>query len=196
MRARDIRPTRRNSRCSVEQLRTRLRHFSVVVAAIAAGSLAAPVAKADVLLTVASTNVTNLFGGASYLVDFNGTTVSGGTEFTFATSAANTRVAVFFSAECGVDGATTQNVNVDIVIDPAGSAPPVTAKPTAGSDVLCSGNGTTTATYPAYYIDGMVRTTVVAYYDVPSKGTHTIRVVLNGNLALSRLSNMSLIVMR
>src|SRR4051794_28527916 len=75
-----------------------LRHFGAAAAVVAAWSVAAPAARAEVLLAVANTNVTNLFGGASYLVDFNGTSAAGGTQFTFATSAANTRVAVFFSA--------------------------------------------------------------------------------------------------
>jgi hypothetical protein len=180
---------------STQSLRSSVKKGAIAIIGLMALAVTSA-ANAEVLLRAGQNNTRNLFGGASYIVDFNGTGVAGGTVFNFTTPAANTQLVVFFSAECGVEGATTKNVNVDIIIDPAGATGPEIIIPTDGSDILCSGNGTTTATDINFYIDGMTRVSLVGTYKVVPKGTHTIQVRLNGNLALSRLSNMSLVVMR
>lgn len=173
---------------------TRLRSAAAALVCVAALFPISPL-QADILARAGQSDTRILFGGASYIIDFN-SSASGGTVYNFKTTAADTQIAVFFSAECGVEGATNKSVDVDIIVDPAGSTPPYTLIPTAGGDILCSGNGTSTTSYPEYYIDGMVRVTVVAHAKIAPKGTHTIQVRLNGNSSLSRLHDLSLVVMR
>jgi hypothetical protein len=89
----------------------------------------------------------------------------------FATPAS--RVVVRFSAECAVGGPTTSWVNLDIIVDPAGAAPPAAIAPTATTDnAFCSGNGTAVA-------DGWVSAEVQGYAVLPA-GAHTVRVCVNG----------------
>lgn len=169
--------------------------LTTAILVLATLSIGASPARAEILARAGQSDTQIIYGGASYAVDFNGST-SGRTIYNFKTTQADTQVAKFFSAECGVDGATNKTVDVDIVVDPAGPTPPYTLIPTAGNDILCSGNGTTTAAYPAYYIDGMVRVTVVAHAKIAPKGTHTVEVIMNGKSNLSRLHAASLVVMR
>ena len=75
--------------------------FSAVMFGVAALLSASPAA-AEILVAQTRTTV-SIFGGATYAVDFNGA-AAGGTQFSFNTSAPNTRIVVLFNAECAVEG--------------------------------------------------------------------------------------------
>ena len=167
---------------------------TALMAASLATSWGVSTARADVLL--ARTWATPIvFGGASYTVDFNGGG-SGGTQFDFTTTQANTRVAIFFNAECAVDGATTNWVDIDILVDPAGPTAETITSPSNGDNALCSGNGNTTGSGGNFSLDGWVSAATITTLNLPSAGTHQIRVrVLGGNAGIARLDDMSLIVM-
>ena len=101
------------------------------MAAIAFIGLQAPVAHADILAF--SSNVGfQLFGAAPAPVDLSS---AGGAQNTlaFATPASDL-VEITFSAECSVWGTLFQYGTIQIVVDPAGAAPPVAIPPTAGFD--------------------------------------------------------------
>ncbi|WP_027134185.1 hypothetical protein [Geminicoccus roseus] len=155
----------------------------------------ASAASAEVLVAQTRTSPA-VYGGATYLVDFNGG-AAGGTQFQFTTSQRNTRVAIFFNAECAVEGSPSRWVNIDILVNPAGGTPETVVAPSNGDNALCSGNGTSTASSGNFTLDGWVSAATIGTINLPVAGTHTIRVRVNGgNAGITRLDDMSLIVMR
>jgi hypothetical protein len=82
-----------------------------------------------------------------------------------------TTVVITLNAECSIGGATTNWLDVNIVIDPAGAAIPFQVSPSNSDNALCSGNGTFTVN------DGWVSavTQVVAF--LPG-GVHTVWVTV------------------
>ena len=167
--------------------------MGLLCGALAAATVGAGAAKAEILLTRTNTNAA-VFGGASYIVDFNGAD-AGGTSHTFTTGAANTRVVLMFNAECAVEGGTSQWLDVDILVDPAGPTAESAAPPSNGDNAFCSGNGTTSGNFT---LDGWVSAVTIATINLPQAGTHTVRVRVNsaGTSTLARLDDMSLVVMR
>lgn len=168
----------------------------VVPALLAAAPLALALgpgaARADVLVAQSRTTPA-IYGGASYLVDFNGA-AAGGTQFSFATVLPNQTVAIIVNAECAVDGGPDRWVGIDLQVDPAGAQDWITVTPTNGDNAFCSGNGTTTGIGD---LDGWVGATAVGYYTFPGPGLHQVRVRVNGSAGpLSRLDDMSLVVIR
>jgi hypothetical protein len=157
------------------------------MAAIALIGLQAPVAHADILAF--SSNVGfQLFGAAPAPVDLSSAAGAQNT-LAFATPAPDL-VEITFSAECSVWGTLFQYGTIQIVVDPAGAAPPVAIPPTAGfDDAFCSGNGVAT------YNDGWITPSMTVVTRVP-KGVHTVGVTANavaGATAL-RLDDLSITV--
>jgi hypothetical protein len=153
----------------------------------------APVAGHAEVLVAQSRTTPITFGGAAYLVDFNGA-AAGGTQFGFSTTAPNQIVAFIFNAECAVDGGPNLWVNIDLQVDPAGAVGWTTVAPTNGDNAFCSGNSTTTGIGD---LDGWVSAATVAYYSFPVPGLHQVRVRVDGASGpLSRLDDLSLVVMR
>lgn len=174
--------------CQSERCTARIRQTWLTgMAAIAFIGMQAPMAHADVLAF--SSNVGfQLFGAAPAPVDLSS---AGGAQNTlaFATPAPDL-VEITFSAECSVWGTLFQWGTIQIVVDPAGAAPPVAIPPTAGfDDAFCSGNGVAT------YNDGWVTPSMTVVTRVP-KGVHTVGVTANavaGAVAL-RLDDLSITV--
>lgn len=174
-----------------------MRASSFGAAMVAAGFTLAAVAlpaRAEVLLAQTRTSAA-VFGGATYFVDFNGAP-AGGTQFNFTTAAANTRVVVMFNAECAHQGGTQNWVDIDILVNPAGSAPEAAIAPSNGDNAFCSGNGTTTGGSGNFELDGWVSAATIGTVLLPQAGTHTVRVRVDGRSSVTRLDDMSLIVMR
>lgn len=152
-------------------------------------------ASAEILLAKTRTQAA-IYGGATYLVDFNGA-AAGGTEYTFTTAAANTRVILTFNAECAVEGNPTQWLDIDIVVDPAGATGETAAPPSDSDNALCSGNET-----PSDFLyasgDGWVSASTQATIVLPQAGTHKVKVRVNGSYTggIARLDDMSLVIMR
>ena len=168
------------------------RRPAVAISAGLAAWLWTSAADAAVLVAQARTDPI-VFGGATYLVDFNGS-APGGTQFQFTTSNPNTRVAIFFNAECAVDGAESKWVDVNILVNPAGPTPETAAEPSNGDNAFCSGNGTISSDFS---LDGWVSAATIATITLPAAGTHTVRVQVDGGHAgVTRFDDMSLIVMR
>lgn len=173
----------------------RASRVNAVATAILFGAMAAASpARAEVLLAQTQTSP-SVFGGATYIVDFNGA-AAGGTQFNFTTAAANTRVVVMFNAECAHQGGTQNWVDLDILVNPAGSAPEAAIAPSNGDNAFCSGNGTTTGGSGNFELDGWVSAATIGTVLLPQAGTHTVRVRVNGRSSVTRLDDMSLIVMR
>jgi hypothetical protein len=163
--------------------------------AVIAVCLWSSAANAEILVAATRTDAI-VFGGATYLVDFNGS-AAGGTEFQFSTGSANTRVVILFNAECAVEGEETRWVDINIVVDPAGPTGETTVAPSNGDNALCSGNGTSTATPSNFTLDGWVSAVTAATTVLPQAGTHKIKVRVDGGFAgVSRLDDLSLIVLR
>lgn len=158
------------------------------------GLLAVADARAEVLLASSTTSAAT-FGGATYIVDFNGS-AAGGTTHTFTTAEPNTRVMITFNAECAVDGPETRWVDIDILVNPAGPTAEYAVSPSNGDNAFCSGNGTTT-TPSSYALDGWVSAATVVAPLLPQAGNHTVRIRVNGaNAGVTRLDDMSLTVIR
>lgn len=161
--------------------------------ALASLIAAAPAARADILVAQTRTEAA-VYGGATYIVDFNGA-AGGGTQFTFETGGPNRRVIITFNAECAHQGATTNYVDIDILVDPAGPSPESAISPSNGDNAFCSGNGTTTGG-DTFLLDGWTSVATIATVVLPQAGTHTVRVRVNGRLSVTRLDDMSLVVFR
>jgi hypothetical protein len=147
-------------------------------------------ARSEVLLGVTYTEPI-IFGGASYLVDFNGKGTAGGETFTFSTTQPNTRVVITFNAECAVEGEAWKWADIDIIVDET------IVPPSNGDNAFCSGNGTTTASGSDFTLDGWVSASTQATMVLPKAGTHTVKVRVNGgNAGVTRLDDMSIVVQR
>jgi len=164
----------------------KLRSFVASLAMLAA-VVPASGAMAEVLVGATRTTAA-VYGGATYTVAFDG-----GSAFNFTTSGPSTRVVFMFNAECAVDGAPGQWVDIDILVNPAGAAPEAAVPPTNGDNAFCSGNGTDS---PGFTLDGWVSAAAIGVTTLPA-GTHSVRVRVNGGSAgVTRLDDMSLVVMR
>lgn len=151
-------------------------------------------ARAEILVAQTRTSPA-VYGGATYTVDFNGAAV-GGTTFNFSTTTPNTRVVLAFNAECAVDGNSFKWVDIDIMVNPAGPSAETAAAPSNSDNAFCSGNDT-----PSDFLfgdgDGWVSAITQATVLLPTAGSHTVRVRVNGaNSGVARLDDMSLIVWR
>lgn len=163
------------------------------LSALCAFTLMTGKARSEVLLGATYTEPI-IFGGASYLVDFNGKATAGGETFTFSTTQPNTRVVITFNAECAVDGDAFKWVDIDIIVDPAGSTGETVVSPSNSDNAFCSGNGTTSSNFAP---DGWVSAVTQATMVLPQAGTHTVKVRVNGGSAgVTRLDDMSLVVQR
>jgi hypothetical protein len=164
-----------------------------VLSALCAFTLVTGKARSEVLLGVTYTEPI-IFGGASYLVDFNGKGTPGGETFTFSTTQPNTRVVITFNAECAVEGEAWKWVDLDIIVDPAGSTGETVVPPSNSDNAFCSGNGTTSSNFG---LDGWVSATTQATMVLPEAGTHTVKVRVNGGSAgVTRLDDLSLVIQR
>lgn len=153
-----------------------------------------PAAHAEILVAQTRTSEA-IYGGATYTVDFNGAS-AGGTNFTFETTEANTRVMFIFNAECAVDGARTKWVGVDILLDPAVGGE-FAVSPSNGDNAFCSGDGTSTASGGDFTLDGWVSASTVATALIRTPGTHSVRVRVDGaNAGIARLDDMSFTVLK
>ena len=122
------------------------------------------------------------------LLDLNGP-AAGGTVLTFVTTAANTRVVIRFNAECAIAGATTNWLDVNILVNPAGPIGTVAVPPSDSDNALCSGNGTATVN------DGWVSAMTQATMILPVAGIHTISVQVDPVPdTVWRIDDLSLIV--
>jgi hypothetical protein len=163
-------------------------HYGVRTALAAMVSLAAfgspfPV-NAELLGT--TTNVVRQLSSGTLIVDLNGPSRAG-TDLSFKTSAPNTRVVVFFNAECAMAGSLFNWVDINILIDG------VVIFPTTDDNALCAGNGTTNGDP----IGSWVGASVSGNRIIPGAGTHTVRVVAtSAGGTLFRLDDISTIVMR
>ena len=180
-----IRSKRREAEVSY---RSRLLRCVAASALAVVTGLWASAASAEVLLF--SSNIQGQFFNSVGFVDLNGP-AAGGTTLSFSTTAANQRVSILFNAECAVEGAVSNYVDVDIVVDPAGSFGPFDAPPTNGDNALCSGNGTATAAS-----DGWVSAVTIATARPAVAGTHTVRVRVHPIFGAFFLDDLSLTVLR
>ncbi len=168
------------------------RKLAALALAALAGVLVASDARSDILATRTRTDA-SVYGGATYLVDWNGAT-AGGTTVGFTTSGANTKVIVMFNAECAVEGAVNKYVDIDLVVDPAGPTGEIVIPPSNGDNAFCSGNGTSTGS--PFTLDGWVSAALIGVVTLPQAGSHTLKVRVNGLSGVTRLDDMSLVVMR
>lgn len=83
------------------------------------------------------------------------------------------RLIIRFNAECAVGGGTSNWLNDDIYIDPAGATGLIIAPPSNSDNALCSGNGTAAH-------DGWVSAMTQAVVSVPEGGVHRVYVCVNG----------------
>lgn len=162
-----------------------------LLAALSLSMIVSTSAKADVLLAKTKTSP-SIFGGASYSVDFNGPG-AGGVTFNFTTNQANRKVVFMFNAECVVHGNAYKWVNIDIRVNPAGPSGEFSVKPTNSDNALCSGNSTNSNVLGNG--DGWVSASSIGVATLANAGTHTVRVRVIGNSTVTRLDDMSLIVM-
>lgn len=157
------------------------------LAAMALVGLQATTAHADILTF--STNVgPQFFGAAPAPVDLSSAAGAQNT-LLFATPAPDL-VEITFSAECSVWGTVFQYGTIQIVVDPAGAAPPAAIAPTIGpDDAFCSGNGIAT------YNDGWVTPSMTVVARVPA-GVHTVGVTANAvnGAPFLRLDDLSITV--
>lgn len=164
-----------------------------LVVALACSTVMTP-ASAEILLGATRTSA-SIYGGASYLVDWNGG-LEGGTTLTFSTTERDTRIAVTFNAECTVMAAGYGRwVNIDILVDPAGPAASTAVPPSNGDNAFCSGNETNDDIFGNGdgWISASTQTTMV----LREAGEHTVRVRVDGEFSgVARLDDMSLIVQR
>lgn len=167
--------------------------LSLFAATLAIGSTAG-IARADILVSETRTTPI-IFGGATYLVDFNGA-APGGDVLSFSTAAPNTKIVVIFNAEAACDGNAFNWVDVDIVVDPAGPAGETVLPPSNGDNAFVSGNDTDSDFLYAGG-DGWTSAAVVATMTLAEAGTHTVKVRVNGaHCGISRFDDMSLVVMK
>jgi hypothetical protein len=154
-------------------------------AMVSIAALGSPfLANAEVLGT--TTNVVRQLSSGTLVVDLNGPSKAG-TDLSFKTAAANTRVVVFFNAECAMAGSLFNWVDINILIDG------VVIFPTTDDNALCAGNGTTNGDP----IGSWVGASVSGNRIIPGAGTHTVRVVAtSAGGTLFRLDDISTIVMR
>ena len=138
------------------------RRVAAPALAVLAG-LWAPAASADILLWSANSDLPQTFTYPNTgFVDLNGT-AAGGASLTFATTQANQRVIITFNARCShLSG--TGGVNVEILVDPAGSAGEFSAPPVNSISTFCTASS------------GPVRATIVASARPAVAGTNRARV--------------------
>jgi hypothetical protein len=141
--------------------RGRSPHRVAASALAALAGLWAPAASADILLWSANSDLPQTFTYPNTgFVDLNGT-AAGGASLTFGTTQANQRVIITFNARCShLSG--TGGVNVEILVDPAGSAGEFSAPPVNSIPTFCTGSP--------------VRAATVASARPAVAGTHKVRV--------------------
>jgi len=91
----------------------------------------------------------------------------------FVTTTTNRRVDLKYSAECSIAGPTTSWLNIDIIVDPAGSPAPFICAPTSSDNALCSGNGTASPN------DGWISAVTDCLSRIPTTGVHIVTVRAN-----------------
>jgi len=148
-------------------------------------------------ILVAQTRTTPaIYGGSSYIVDFNGA-AAGGEVFNFSTSEPNTRVVITFNAECAVATDAFHWLDIDIIVDPAGPTGEIAAPPSGSDNAFCSGNETPSDFLSGSGGDGWVSAVTQTTIVLATPGVHTVKVRVNGaHSGVARLDDMSLIVMR
>jgi hypothetical protein len=155
----------------------------------------ATAAQAEILLATSRSDPA-IYGGAAYVVDFNGG-AAGGDVLSFSTSQPNTKVVITFNAECAVSGTSFNWLDIDVLVNPAGPTGEAAVAPSNSDNALCSGNATD-SDFLYGGGDGWVSATTQATLVLPQAGNHTVRVLVNGAGAstLSRLDDMSLVIQR
>jgi hypothetical protein len=91
----------------------------------------------------------------------------------FVTTDINQLVDIKYNAECSIAGVSTNWLNTDIIIDPAGRPEPFVCPPSNSDNALCSGNHT------AGVNDGWVSAVTNCVTRIPTVGIHTVRVQVN-----------------
>jgi len=91
----------------------------------------------------------------------------------FTTPVPNQLVDIKYNAECSIAGVSTNWLNTDIVINPAGLPPPFVCPPSNSDNALCSGNNT------AAVNDGWVSAVTNCVARIPTAGVHTVFVRVN-----------------
>jgi hypothetical protein len=170
----------RSQRRKAEALhRGKLLHRVAVSALAALAGLWAPVASAEILLWSANSNLPQSFMYPNTgFVDLNGT-AAGGASLTFTTTQANQRVIIFFNARCA-HFSSSGGVNIEILVDPAGSAGEFSAPPVN--------------TIPTFCTTSPVRATIVASARPAQAGTHRVRArvtLFTNDPAISPTANIS-----
>jgi hypothetical protein len=168
--------------------------WKYLLAAIVSLGTTADFARAEILVAQTRTSAV-IFGGATYLVDFNGA-AAGGDVFNFTTSEPNTKIVVMFNAEAACGGNAFNWVDVDIVVNPAGAAGETVLPPSNGDNAFVSGNDTdSNLLYDGG--DGWTSAAVIATMTLAEPGTHSVKVRVNGaHCGISRFDDMSLVVMK
>jgi hypothetical protein len=152
--------------------------------------LGAVPAQSEVLLAVNNTATITPINGPSNIV------ISGLTTFSFnVPGAAFQRVMITFSAECGVGGANTNRLDLDILLDQAGgvvSFSPVAPTGAGFITPLCAGNGT------ASNADSLAMGNIAVAVNVPP-GVNSIQVRATPTAGIAgpgRIGARTLVVMR
>ena len=91
----------------------------------------------------------------------------------FVTTDINQLVDIKYNAECSIAGVSTNWLNTDIIIDPAGRPEPFVCPPSNSDNALCSGNNTAT------HNDGWVSAVTNCVTRIPTVGVHIVRVQVN-----------------
>ena len=148
---------------------------------------------AEILLATGKTTP-SVYGGGTYIIDFNDD-APGGTIFNFTTTEAYTTVVVMFNAEAACGGDAFHWLDVDILVNPAGAPGETAILPSNGDNAFCSGNDTDSNML--YGGDGWVSACTIGVILLRNAGTHTVRVRVDGaHCGIARLDDMSLVVMK
>lgn len=139
-----------------------------IPAIVLAATMAAGAAKADILAT-ATNGFDQVFpAGANFGVVLDG--AGGKNTIKFTTEKAGPVVIAFY-AECAVDGTVTDWVDIDILVDPAGSGGYAAIPPTDDDNAMCTGFKEAASGGDDRWLSAVVAGTI----ELP-KGTHKVKV--------------------
>lgn len=165
-------------------------HNRLLPIATGALMLGASAAHAEVLLHAQNSATITPINAATNLI------IGGATTFSFTVPGTSfARVMIVFDSECGVGGATTNRLDLDILLDPAGGTTtfsPIAPGSSSFTTPLCSGDGT------ASNSDSLITSSMVVVANVPP-GTSQLQVRATptaGSVGPGRIGARTLVVTR
>jgi hypothetical protein len=106
-------------------------------------------------------------------LDLNGAAAGIQQFLAFSTSTANQRIRIIFNAEGSMGGATTNWLEANLWVNPAGIAAESQCAPSGGDNSFVPGNGTATQN------DGWISAVTQCTAIMPVAGVHTVRVQMD-----------------